>query len=166
MEHMNTCSLNEISFLFLDKIYKKTTFAEQDSAEADCVFNAVKKYLPLISEKDKQGLEIVRKFSMFATSICNQDSFKDMVKIAWRTIKTKTGQPQYKLSLLIIALAALVQNINPVYNEFIDDWICFITQWLGTQLTIGGKGVIGKPEGSVIERIKQFFATPYLHDFD
>lgn len=159
-------SLHKVSVLILDRVYEKTSYPDSYKEEAEAVFGAIKSYLPLIASKDKQGIEVVNKFSSFANSVSDQDGFKDMIKIIWRTIKVKAGQPQYKLSLFLIAIAVIVQNISPTYNNCIDEWVTFIIQWLGNQLTIGGKGVVGEGEGSVVERISRFFCTPYLHDFD
>ena len=160
----STDSLIKVSSLLLNQVFLNTNYENND--EAKLVYDEMQTRLQAIATRDKQGIDVTSKFSSFASGVTSKDSLKDMIKIIWRTVKTKTGQPQYKLSLFILAMASLVRGINSTYNRYIDAWVDGMVRWLGNQLTIGGKGVIGDGKGSVVERMNQFFATPYLHDFD
>ena len=161
---MENNSLKKVSVLLLKNVLSHTSY--EDNGEATSVFSEIECRLPDIAERDINGSELVSKFTLFGQVVATQESFKDMIKIIWRTVKAKSGQPQYKLSLFIIAMAALLQGINSKYNVHVDDWVQYISKWLGNQLTIGGKGVTGNGQGNVVERMSQFFLTPYLHDFD
>ncbi|KAI0212924.1 hypothetical protein LSAT2_002096, partial [Lamellibrachia satsuma] len=48
----------------------------------------------------------------------------------------------------------------------ISSWTDRFVEWLGKQLTTGGKGAVGEGEGTVADRMLRFFTNPYLHDFD
>ena len=82
--------------------------------------------------------------------------------------KSMSGTPEHKLSLFVLGSGVVCSalqgsaNVNPKAQ----DWIAGVEKWLGTQLTIGGKGCAGEGEGSVHDRIHRFLSTPYLHDFD
>ena len=161
---MESSSLVKVSLLLLNQIFINTNF--EDTEQAKAIFTEIQSRLPLIASQDKYGIEIGAKFLSFASAVNSKAAFKDMIKIIWRTVKTKAGQPQYKLCLFIVAMASLVQGISSSFNKDIDGWVEFILQWLGNQLTIGGQGVTGTGQGKVVDRINQFFLTPYLHDFD
>jgi len=161
---MEPSSLVKVSLLLSNQIYINTKF--EDNEQAKIVFDEIQSRLPLIATQDKHGVEIGAKFSSFANAVNSKGAFKDMIKIIWRTVKTKAGQPQYKLCLFIVAMASLIRGISSAFNKDLDNWVEFIIQWLGNQLTIGGQGVTGVGQGKVIDLINQFFLTPYLHDFD
>ena len=138
----------------------------EEHSEAKCIFDEVERRLPLIAANDKNAIEVSAKFFSFASSVSNKETFKDMIKILWRTVKVKSGQPQYKLCLFLVGMSSLIKGVNTSFNKDIEDWVKGIAQWLGNQLTIGGKGITGEGEGKVVDRINRFFLTPYLHDFD
>ena len=161
---MDSNSLVKVSLLILNQIFLNTKYEDDHTAKA--IFDEIQGMLPLIATEDNYGIEIGLKFASFGNTVTNLGTFKDMIKIIWRTVKNKAGQPQYKLSLFIVAMASLIKSINSRYNQVLDDWVQCIIRWLGNQLTIGGKGVVGEGQGTVISRMNQFFLTPYLHDFD
>ena len=148
----------------LQEIWKKTKF--QNKKESEFVLNEIQKRLPLIVKTDSEGIALNTRFASLANTITSQKNFQDMTKIAWRMAKSKSGQPQYKLSLLIVAMAAMITHLREKHFENCESWFSGVFAWLGHQLTIGGKGVTGDGEGNVIERLNSFFQTPYLHDFD
>jgi len=90
-----------------------------------------------------------------------------MVKIIWRMVKPISGPPMFRLALMFLAIGATIEVLlNGANSGSIAQWSQRLEKWLGKQLTIGGKGVAGEGEGQVEERVKRFFSTPYLHDYD
>ena len=112
------------------------------------------------------GKIVTQKFSVLARTVKQGETFKDMVKIIWRMVRTIYGTSIYKLGLLFLGLSAMCCSLSKLQTSDLNSWIANLEEWLGNQLTIGGKGVAGEGEGTAEERINRFFSTPYLHDFD
>ena len=134
---------------------------QDDAAE---YFKQLQSALPAVL-RGADGSKIATKMSMLSSTISTEGTFKDMVKILWRMIREMSGNGSTKLTLFFIGLGAMSSALERLQKPAAV-WMPVIEKWLGTQLTIGGKGVTGEGEGSVQDRVHRFFSTPYLHDFD
>ena len=103
-----------------------------------------------------------------AVRAVDETGFRDVIKIIWRMTKVMSGAAQHRLCLFMLGCGAVCGSMKAsgTARPAAADWIRAVEAWLGTQLTIGGKGCTGEGEGSVDDRIQRFMSTPYLHDFD
>lgn len=162
---METKDLLECCVDLLDKTYLATRYT--DTEDAEVTFKAIKKHLTMVAQYDDSSIKTWKKFSNLGKSVFSCSSLNDLVKIIWRMAKEKGGQPHHMLCTFIIGLGAIIFTVRGSQpKEKTEHWEDACLKWLGNQLTIGGKGVTGEGEGTVLERIKCFFMTPYLHDFD
>ena len=152
------------TLLLVDSVYKHTNY--EDAQDSEATFSKLKTDLPS-TVLCPDGKKLVQKFSALSSTISTEGTYLDMVKIVWRMVKPMSGDPLHKLGLFFVALGTMneVLKTMPIGNQSVA-WRQRMEVWLGKQLTIGGKGVTGEGEGSVTERTRRFFSTPYLHDFD
>ena len=151
---------------FLKNTQKHTAYEDPVSDEANQLFSQLQQELPQIYAS-AEGQKLVQKYSMLGKTVTAEGPFLDMVKIVWRMVKTMGGSPLYRLSLFLIGIGTLIDTVrSSPFGANCHTWEERVEKWLGTQLTIGGKGCTGEGEGPVISRVQRFFSTPYLHDFD
>lgn len=150
---------------FLDNVIKRTTLL--DALDAAITFAEVKEYLARIVKDDPGVLKIWNKVCALAVTVFSASSLNDMVKIVWRIVKDNGGNSKHMICCFCIGVTAILVTARERQSlEDVDNWQRKCEEWMGTQLTIGGKGVTGDGEGSTSDRISRFFNTPYLHDFD
>ena len=117
--------------------------------------------------QSNEGKKLIQKLFMLGRTVSTEGTFKDMIKIIWRMVKPMSGSPVDKICFCFICISTVAVVIRSGTNaNHVDAWMETIAKWLGKQLTIGGKGCAGEGEGSANDRIRRFFSTPYLHDFD
>ena len=151
---------------FCSNVFKHTHYEEELQNEATDVFSNIEKCISTMASSP-DGLKLIQKYSVLASTISTQATFNDMVKIIWRIVKTTmSGGADDKLLLFILGIGTIVHSVKKTRGDNVNQWVAKVELWLGDQLTIGGKGVTGDGEGSVSDRIRRFFSTPYLHDFD
>lgn len=137
-----------------------------DKDDATVYFDHLKSQIPIVAVTS-DGKKMMSKFTILAKTATNESTFKDMVKIIWRMVKTISGTPPFRLSLMFLGIGAMCRSLaSSSLGDQLPEWVINLEDWMGKQLTIGGKGVAGEGEGTANERIQRFFSTPYLHDFD
>ena len=140
--------------------------AYDDKEDAETSFAQLRSSLPSVAQSP-DGAKIIQKFAVLGKTATTEANFNDMVKIIWRVVKPMNGAPMHRLALFFLAIGAVVDSLaKGSLAETSKLWLPRLEKWLGTQLTIGGKGVAGEGEGKVVERVQRFFSTPYLHDYD
>ena len=149
---------------FFDNVYSQTEY--EDKADADAIFSAMRDDLPRVATSP-EGSKLIIKFVALSRTVTAEGPLKDMVKIIWRMVKPMSGSAPYKLCLFYLSVGTVLDYLKISHLRGVSGpWVEGVERWLGKQLTIGGKGVTGEGEGSVEDRLKRFFSTPYLHDFD
>ena len=141
-----------------DNTVRATSFEE--SLNASSVFNDLRSDIVTATDTT-EGQKLIQKFFFLGKTVTTEGTFYDMVKIAWRMVKEAPETPVRKISLFFISIGTMCTTLPAT-----EEWRPKLEAWLGRQLTIGGKGCAGEGEGSVMDRLKRFFSTPYLHDFD
>ena len=149
--------------LFLQQVYKYTSYEDELKQEAEDTFTKLSTFLPAMANTG-EGSKLITKFTNLGTTAMTEGMFQDMVKIIWRMIKGVPAQNSvHRFGLFAIAIGATCHSCKATQKE---EWQKNIAIWLGNQVTIGGKGCTGDGEGNVADRMQRFFSTPYLHDFD
>ncbi|ELU02653.1 hypothetical protein CAPTEDRAFT_199625 [Capitella teleta] len=118
-----------------EKTMKMTSF--ENSLDAATTFDQLRSDIT-IAPKSPEGQKLIQKFFFLGKTVTTEGTFNDMVKIAWRMVKEIPQCPLRKMSLLFLSIGTLCTTARAS-----EVWSGKIENWLGNQLTTGGKGCTG-----------------------
>lgn len=154
-----------LSLGLLEQTYHATSITDEEDARL--AFERCKEQLRDITTDEQYTLTLWKKYCVLGMTVFSCSALNDMVKIVWRMVRDMGGSPEKMLCLFMLGIAAILETQRSRQGEdTVETWEKRCISWLGRQITIGGKGVVGDGDGSTVERIQSFFTTPYLHDFD
>ena len=156
----------DVSNALMDRIFSEMDVG--DCTDSENAFLNVKSYLNSLVSEDFTTIQTMWKKSYnLGMAVISVESLNDMVKIVWRMVKENGRSTENMLCLFVIGISAVLAAAKlRLCVDNVSTWEENCIQYLSKQLSIGGKGVTGEGEGSVQDRMKRFFNTPYLHDFD